>query len=47
MTVDDAVSRIRGDKGTKVKLHILRGDETEPKVYEIVRDTIAIQSVKI
>ena len=47
MTVDDAVSRIRGDKGTKVKLHVLRGDEAEPRVVEIVRDTIAVHSVKI
>lgn len=47
MAVDDAVSRIRGDKGTKVKLHILRGKESEPRVVEIVRDTIAVQSVKV
>ncbi|HTK60566.1 MAG TPA: S41 family peptidase [Candidatus Baltobacteraceae bacterium] len=47
MTLDDAVSRIRGDKGTKVKLHVLRGDEQEPRVFEIVRDTIAVHSVKI
>jgi len=47
MPLDDAVGRIRGDKGTKVKLHVLRGSETKPRVIEIVRDTIAIQSVKI
>jgi len=47
MTLDDAVSRIRGDKGTKVKLHILRGTEAEPRVFEITRDTIAVQSAKI
>lgn len=47
MAIDDAVSRIRGDKGTKVKLHILRGTESEPRVFEIVRDTIAVQSAKI
>ncbi|HJV33310.1 MAG TPA: S41 family peptidase [Patescibacteria group bacterium] len=48
MSIDDAVSRIRGDKGTKVKLHILRdNDGSEPRVFEITRDTIAVQSVKI
>jgi carboxyl-terminal processing protease len=47
MGLDDAVSRIRGDKGTKVKLHILRGDEQEPRIVEIVRDTIAVHSVKV
>jgi len=47
MALDDAVSRIRGDKGTKVKLHILRGEEAEPRIFEIVRDTIAVQSVKV
>ncbi len=46
MTLDEAVSRIRGDKGTKVKLHILRGDEAKPRVFEIVRNTIRIESVK-
>ena len=48
MAIDDAVSRIRGDKGTKVKLHVLReNDGGEPKVFEITRDTIAVQSAKI
>jgi len=47
MTIDEAVSRIRGDKGTKVKLHVLRGEEAEPRVFEIERDTIAVQSAKI
>lgn len=46
MSVDDAVSRIRGDKGTEVKLHVLRGAEDEPRVFSIVRDTIAVKSVK-
>lgn len=47
MALDDAVSRIRGDKGTKVKLHILRGAESEPRVFEIMRDTITVQSATI
>lgn len=47
MGIDEAVGRIRGDKGTKVKLHVLRGKESEPRVFEITRDTIAVHSVKV
>lgn len=46
MGLDQAVSLIRGDKGTKVTLIILRGSEKEPRTFQITRDTIAIQSVK-
>ncbi len=46
MSLDDAVHRIRGDKGTKVKMIILRGKETAPRTFTITRDTIAIESVK-
>jgi carboxyl-terminal processing protease len=46
MSVEDAVSRIRGDKGTKVKLHITREGFKEPKEIEITRDTITVESVK-
>lgn len=43
MTVGSAVTKIRGDKGTSVKLTILRGDAT--KEYSITRDTITSPSV--
>ncbi len=43
MTVGAAVSKIRGDKGTTVKLAILRGDTT--KEYAITRDKITSPSV--
>ncbi|HTM68958.1 MAG TPA: S41 family peptidase [Candidatus Binatia bacterium] len=46
MIVDDAVSRIRGDKGTKVKLLVMREGFKEPKEFEIVRDKITVESVK-
>lgn len=46
MLVDDAVSRIRGDKGTPVKLMIIREGLKEPKEYTIVRDKIVVESVK-
>jgi carboxyl-terminal processing protease len=43
MTVDKAVSLIRGDKGTTVKLNIKRGDDV--KDYVITRATISNPSV--
>jgi len=46
MTVEDAVSRIRGEKDTAVKLLIYRDGFTEPKTFEIVRDVIVIEAVK-
>ncbi len=46
MLVDDAVSRIRGDKGTPVKLMIIREGMKEPKELTIVRDKITVESVK-
>lgn len=46
MIVDDAVSRIRGDKDTKVKLLIMREGFKEPKDFEITRGKITVESVK-
>ncbi|MFA4890068.1 MAG: S41 family peptidase [Candidatus Paceibacterota bacterium] len=42
MTADEAASLIRGEKGTKVKLTILRKDADEPLEFEITRDTIIV-----
>lgn len=44
ISVDEAVKRIRGEKGTSVKLVIIR-DGQERKELTIVRDTITIPSV--
>ena len=44
LAVDQAVSKIRGEAGTKVKLTILRGNEP-PKDFEITRELINIPSV--
>jgi carboxyl-terminal processing protease len=44
LTVDEAVSKIRGEKGTKVKLTIVRGSE-QPKEIEITRDLINVPSI--
>jgi len=45
MTLDEAVSLMRGKPGTKVKLTIYRKGEAKPFVVEIVRDIIKIKSV--
>lgn len=44
ISVEEAVKQIRGEKGTQVKLTIIRG--TEPKEFTITRDTIVIPSVE-
>lgn len=44
LSVDEAVKRIRGEKGTSVKLVVVRGG-TERLEFTIVRDTITIPSV--
>lgn len=47
-TVEKAVSLIRGDKGTKVKLTIFRPDAgKDPFDVEIIRDEIQIKSVRL
>lgn len=45
LSVDEAVKRIRGEKGTSVKLTVVRGG-TEKLDFTIVRDTITIPSVE-
>ncbi|MFA5946133.1 MAG: S41 family peptidase [Patescibacteria group bacterium] len=45
MTVDEAVKRIRGAKGTPVKLMILSKGSKTPKPVDITRDEISVKSV--
>lgn len=45
-TLPEAVSKIRGMKGTIVKLTILHENEQRPTELEVVRDTIVIKSVE-
>lgn len=45
MSVDEAVSRIRGKKGTVVKLDIYREGDQDSKTISIVRDTIVIPTI--
>lgn len=44
MTIEDAVKKIRGEKGTSVKLLIARGTES-PQEITITRDDITVPSV--
>ncbi len=46
MSLMDAVQKMRGPKGTKVELTIIRKGERKPLEFELVRDIIAIQSIK-
>lgn len=46
ITVEDAVSKIRGPKGTKVSLTILRGKDAEPFKLAVVRDVIDVPPLK-
>jgi len=46
MTLMEVVRKIRGPKGTQVKLTIQREGETMPLVFELTREKIPIQNVK-
>lgn len=44
-TLNQAVDKIRGPKGTEVALTVLHKNESSPKVIKIIRDTITVKSV--
>ena len=46
MSLIEAVSKLRGPKGTQVAIHINRDSFAKPKEYKITRDTIKIESVE-
>ncbi|KJU84126.1 carboxyl-terminal protease [Candidatus Magnetobacterium bavaricum] len=46
MTLFDAVSKMRGAKGSKVTISIMRKTMSSPKDYILTRDIIKVQSVK-
>jgi carboxyl-terminal processing protease len=46
MSLHDAVTKLRGPRGTSVKITIYRKGLEEPRDFEIVRDIIKIKSVK-
>jgi len=45
MTIDKAVSLMRGKPGTPIKLTVIRKGEMKPLIIDIIRDIIEIQSV--
>lgn len=45
LKLDEAISMIRGPKGTTVELKIQRGKEPEVRTFTIARDTITVDSV--
>lgn len=46
LTIDDAVGKIRGDKGTEITLTIFREGWNDTKEFKIVRDVIMVPSLK-
>lgn len=46
MTIQDAVKKLRGQKGTKVVITIERPGWDEPRDFELIRDIIKIKSVR-
>lgn len=46
MSLIEAVSKLRGKKGTPVNIFVLRETFTNPKKFQITRDTIKIESVE-
>lgn len=46
MTLSDAVSKMRGEKGTDITLTIVREGEDQPKEITLTRDRIQVQSVR-
>ena len=45
LTLDDAISKLKGKRGTKVDIKILRDREAEPFDVSIVRDIVTVKSV--
>lgn len=46
MTITEAVTQMRGPKGTEVTIHIMRETFEEPKPFTLTRDVIKVKSVK-
>jgi carboxyl-terminal processing protease len=46
LTLQDSVKRLRGPKGTKVTITIMREGFTKPQEFTLIRDVIPIRSVR-
>ena len=46
MTLDEAVAKMRGPIGTKIKLTVVREGVDEPMEFELARDVIAMRAVR-
>jgi carboxyl-terminal processing protease len=46
MTLFDAVALMRGKRGTSITIYVLREGMTEPRKFEIERDTVKVASVR-
>jgi len=47
ITLPEAVSLIRGPKGTEINLTILREEDVDSRVFTLKRDTIVVKSVEL
>ncbi len=45
MSIDEAISHLKGEKGTKVTIKVVRDREAEPFDLTLVRDIVTVQSV--
>ncbi len=46
LSIDEAVQRIRGEKGTKVKLKLVREDVDEPIDIDVIREIIEVPTLE-
>ena len=45
MSIDEAISHLKGEKGTKVTIKVVRDREEEPFELTLIRDIVTVQSV--
>lgn len=45
MSIDEAISHLKGEKGTRVRIKVVRDREKEPFELSLVRDIVTVQSV--
>ncbi|MEO1252330.1 MAG: S41 family peptidase [Pseudomonadota bacterium] len=45
MSLDEAISHLKGEKGTRVSIKVLRDRDAEPFGLDLIRDIVTVQSV--